>query len=113
MEVKSTKIKVKNIAQSPQKLRLVADMLRGKSVSEALDILQVENRKGIKVLKEAMLNAIASAKEMFNVDEGDLVISHLSVDEAPILKRWRFASKGRVSRIKKRRSHINLELSVK
>ncbi len=113
MEVKSTKVKVKNIAQSPQKLRLVADLIRGKEVENALDILQFTNRKGTKVLKDALLSGIANARELFGVDKSELKISHLSVDGAPTLKRVRFASKGRVSRISKRRSHINLELTVK
>ncbi len=113
MELKSTKVKVKNIAHSPQKIRLVADLIRGKDVDQALDILQFTNRKGTKVLKDALLSGIANAREQFSVDKGQLKISHLSVDGAPSLKRVRFASKGRVSRITKRRSHINLELTVK
>ncbi|PKN02557.1 50S ribosomal protein L22 [Candidatus Dojkabacteria bacterium HGW-Dojkabacteria-1] len=113
MEVKSTKVKVKNIAQSPQKLRLVADLVRGKDVETALDILQLTNRKGTKTLQGAILSGVANARDLFSVDKGELVISHISVDGAPSLKRVRFASKGRVSRITKRRSHINLELTVK
>lgn len=113
MEVKSTKVKVKNIAQSPQKLRLVADLVRGKDVPEALDILQLTTRKGTKTLISAINSGIANARDLFGVDKSELRISHLSVDEAQTLKRVRFASKGRVSRIKKRRSHINLELTVK
>ena len=113
MEVKSTKVKVKNIAQSPQKLRLVADLVRGKNVQEALDILQLTNRKGTKTLRNAILSGVASARDLFGVDKDVLFVSHLSVDGASSLKRVRFASKGRVSRISKRRSHINLELTVK
>lgn len=113
MESKSIKVKIKNIAQSPQKLRLVADLIRGKDVENALDILQLTNRKGTKELKNALLSGIANAREQYSVDKGELKISSISIDQAASLKRVRFASKGRVSRISKGRSHINLELIVK
>lgn len=113
MEPKSTKVKIKNIAQSSQKLRLVADLIRGKDVDDALDILQLTNRKGTKELKNALLSGIANARELYGVDKGELKISSISIDQASALKRVRFASKGRVSRISKGRSHINLELTVK
>jgi len=113
MEVKSTKVKVKNVAHSPQKLRLVADLISGKDVETALDILQLTNKKGTKTIQGALLSGIANARDLFGVDKGELIIAHISVDVAPSLKRVRFASKGRVSRITKRRSHINLELTVK
>lgn len=113
MEDKKIKIQVKNIAQSPQKLRLVADLIRGKNVEEALDILQLTNKKGCIFLKKAVLSAVASARDIYSVDKDVLKISHISIDAAQTYKRGRFASRGRSSRILKRRSHINLELEVK
>jgi large subunit ribosomal protein L22 len=113
MEDRKTTVKVKNVAHSPQKLRLVADLVRGKGAEDALDILRLTNRKGTETLKKALLSGIANARDLFGVDKSELEVSHLSVDGAPSLKRVRFASKGRVSRISKRRSHINLELKVK
>lgn len=113
MEDKKTKVKIKNVAQSPQKLRLVVDLVRGKDVEEALDILALTNKKGSLFVKKAINSGVANARDIFSVDKKDLNISHISVDEAPTYKRGRFASRGRSSRILKRRSHINLELSVK
>lgn len=113
MEDKKTTVKVRNIAQSPQKLRLVIDLVRGKDVEKALDILQLTTKKGTETVSKAILSGVANARDLYGVDKADLEISHISVDEAPVLKRVRFASKGRVSRINKRRSHINLELRVK
>jgi len=113
MEEKKTKITVKNVAQSPQKLRLVADLIRSKEVGEALEILQFTNKKGTIFLKKALLSGIASALEKYSADKDELVISHISIDEASTYKRARFASRGRSTRILKRRSHINLELKVK
>lgn len=113
MEAKKTTVKVKNVAQSPQKLRLVADLVRGKNVVEALDILALTNKKGTLFVRKALLSGIANARDLFSVDKEELRISHISIDGAPTFKRGRFASRGRSSRILKRRSHINLELIVK
>ena len=113
MEEKKVKIKIKNVAQSPLKLRLVADLIRGKDVNEALDILQFTNKKGSIFLKKALLSGVAAANEKYGADKDGLKISHISVDGAPIYKRGRYASRGRSSRILKRRSHINLDLEVK
>lgn len=111
-EVKS-KVTVKNLAQSPLKLRLVADLVRGKKADNALDILKFLNKKGASYVYKAIKSAIASASDRFGMNAGDLVVSKISVDEAPTFKRGRFASRGRFSRIVKRRSHLNLELSAK
>jgi large subunit ribosomal protein L22 len=113
MEDKIVKVKVKDVAQSPLKLRLIADAVRGKSVPEALDILTLLNKKGADTIRKAIQSGIANAREIYNVDEGSLEVSKITVDEARTLKRTRFASRGRVSVIIKRRSHINLELKVK
>ena len=113
MEEKTVKVKVKNIAQSPLKLRLVADTVRGKSVDEALDILALIRKKGVRVIKKAIMSGVANARETYGVGQNDLVISEIMIDEAPTLKRTKFQAKGRISTIFKRRSHINLELKVK
>ena len=113
MEEKIVKVKVKDIAHAPLKLRLVVDTVRGKSVNEALDILQMLNKKGTKTVKKAIMSGVANARELYSVDQDALEISKITVDEARTLKRTRFASRARVSTIFKRRSHINLELKVK
>ena len=113
MEEKTVKVKVKNIAQSPLKLRLVADTVRGKNVEDALDILALVQRKGVKTIKKAIMSGVANAREMHGVGKEDLMINKIMINEAPTLKRTRFQAKGRVSTIFKRRSHINLELKVK
>lgn len=113
MEEKTVKVKVKNIAQSPLKLRLVADTIRGKSVDEALENLELVRIKGTRIIKKAIMSGVANAREAHGVGQEDLVISELMINEAPMFKRTRFQAKGRVSTIFKRRSHINLELKVK
>ena len=108
------KVTVRNIAESPLKLRLVADAVRGKNAQEALDILSLINKKGSITMIKAINSGIANAKVLYGVTEPEnLKISKLTVDAGKTLKRTAFASRGRVSRIDKRRSHINLELTVK
>lgn len=113
MEEKTVKVTVKDIAQSPLKLRLVANVVRGKNAQEAVELLTILNKKGASIVKKAILSGIANARDLHSATPENLTISKISVDEARILKRTRFESRGRVSRIDKRRSHINLELTVK
>lgn len=113
MEEKTVTVKVKDIAQPPLKLRLVVDTVRGKSVEEALDILEMLNKKGTVTVKKAILSGVANARELYSVDKDSLEISKISVNEARTLKKTRFASRARVSVLFKRRSHLNLELKVK
>lgn len=113
MEEKIVKVTVKDIAQSPLKLRLVANVVRGKNAQEAIELLAILNKKGASIVKKAILSGIANARDLYSASPEDLTISKIAVDEARILKRTRFESRGRVSRIDKRRSHLNLELTVK
>ncbi len=113
MENKVYKSQIKNIAQSAQKLRLVVDVVRGKKVVEALALLSVLNKKGALFVEKALNSAVANAKNVDGITPDKLYISKITVDEATVFKRVRFASRGRVSTLHKRRSHLNIELSIK
>ena len=113
MENKVYKAQHKNAMQSPQKLRLVADLVRGKKTEKADDILRFLNKKGSNVVLKCLRSAVANAKDKDNVDPYHLYISSITVDEAPTLKRARFESRAKVSTIHRRRSHLNVELSIK
>jgi large subunit ribosomal protein L22 len=113
MDDQTVKVKVKNLATSAQKLRLVADMVRGKELNEAKDLVKFINKKSSKFVLKALKSGEANAEHNHNLDPETLYVSHISVDEAPTYKRHRYASRGRVTRILKRRSHLNLELSIK
>ncbi len=113
MADKISKVKMKNITQSPLKLRLIVDLVRGKDVQKALEILEFTNKKGAHFVKKAINSGVANAREQYGVDQRDLKIKKILVDEAPTYKRGRFSARGRYSEILKRRSHINLELEVK
>lgn len=113
MEDRKVTVKVKNVQQSPQKLRLVVDVVRGKNVVDAIDDLKYLNKKGSLFVKKAVESGIANAADRYSWGPENLYISKITVDEAPTYKRFRIASRGRISRIFKRRSHINLELKQK
>lgn len=111
--VKKVSVKAKNLQTSAQKLRLVADMIRGENAEEAVNTLKFTNKKAAKFVLKALESAIASAEDLYDAKPSDLVVSSISGDESTTFKRIRYASRGRVSRISKRRAHLNLELAVK
>lgn len=113
MDKKVYKVQLKNVAQSPQKLRLVANLVRGNNAKDAVAKLEFLTKKGSVAVLKGVKSAIANAKHQDGVSIEKLVVSSISVDEAQTLRRVRFASRGRVSTLHKRRSHLNIELSVK
>ena len=96
---------------SAQKVRLVADQIRGKNVEEALDILEFSNKKGADVIKKILNSAIANAEHNEGADVDELKISTIFVDEGRTLKRLRPRAKGRADRILKRSCHITVKVS--
>ena len=104
--------KIKNARISAQKMRLVADQIRGMPVEEALDLLNFSEKKAAKFISKALNSAVANAEHNNNLDIDELVVSSISVDEGPTLKRWRARARGRAAKILKRSSHISLVLEV-
>jgi len=96
---------------SPQKCRLIADMVRGKDVSSALTTLNFMPKKGAKLLKKVLESAIANAEHNHGADIDELKVSAVMVDAGPVYKRMRARAKGRGNRIIKRTSHITLQVS--
>jgi large subunit ribosomal protein L22 len=113
MEKKIYKSQFKNVAQSAQKLRLVADVVRGKRVDIAVSLLTFLNKKGSKTVLKTLNSAAANAKSLDGITPEKLYITKISVDEATTLKRVIFESRANVSTLNKRRSHLNIELSIK
>ena len=101
-----TQAVLKFVKLSPQKARLVADLVRGKKVDEALNILKFSNKKAARVLKKVLDSAIANAENNNGADVDELKVSKITVDEGPILKRFMARAKGRGTQIFKRTSHI-------
>ena len=99
---------VKNLGVSPKKLGLIVDMVRGKGVAEAMDILRFMPSPAGKNVAKVVKSASANAENNFQMDPADLKIVKIFVDEATSLRRFRPRSRGRVSPIKKRSSHITV-----
>ena len=98
----------KNARISAQKARLVADLIRGKTVSQALNILAFSPKKGALLLKKALDSAIANAEHNEGADIDDMKVVTVFVDKGPSLKRFQARAKGRGNRIEKQTCHINL-----
>ena len=98
---------------SAQKVRLVADQIRGRGVEEALDILQFSGRKGARLLKKVLESAIANAEHNAGADIDDLIVSSIFVDEGKTMKRIKPRAKGRADRILKRSCHITIKVAEK
>ncbi len=95
---------------SPQKARLVADTVRGKSVEAALDTLRFMPKKGARIIRRVIESAVANAAQNESIDVDSLYVKHISVDGGPMLKRIRPRAMGRATRILKRTSHITVVL---
>ncbi len=95
---------------APRKARLVADLIRGMSVDEALARLRFTPQKAAGIITKVLQSALDSASRSAGVDEDSLYISKITVDEGPTAKRWRPRAMGRATRIRKRTSHIRIAL---
>ena len=105
--------KLKYLGVSAQKVRLVIDQMRGKSVDDALSILRYSPKLVAKDLAKLLNSAVANAQQKDpNVDVDQLVVSRAVVDDAPAQKRVRHQSMGRVFRILKRACHVTIDLGV-
>lgn len=103
--------KLRYLRIAPRKVRLVADLLRGKKVPEAQTLLHFLSKKASSPLFKLLKSAVASAKNNFQLDEKNLYISKITVDEGPKLKRWMPRARGRAYEIQKKTSHITLVLN--
>ena len=105
--------KLSRLPVSGFKVRLLADQIRGKYVSDALNILSFSKKASSKNIKKLLESAIANAEHNKGLDVDNLFISEISVDEAFLLKRIKPRARGRADRIQKRSCHINLALNTK
>ncbi len=103
METKSI---VKGVRLSCDKGRLVADLVRGKKVGHAIDILNFTQKKAAGIIKKALESAIANAEHNDGADIDDLLIKTIHVEQAATLKRFSARAKGRGNRISKPTAHI-------
>jgi large subunit ribosomal protein L22 len=108
MEVK---VKLSNLRVAPRKARLVVDLVRGKTLEKAREVLSFTVNKSARNVLKLLNSAAASATHDLHLDESNLFISKITIDEGPKLKRWHPMSRGRAYPIIKRTSHIALALA--
>lgn len=107
---------LKGCPSSPQKMRLVADMVRGMDVQKALDTLKYCSRDAARKVEKLLLSAIANwgqKNEGQRLEDASLYIKEIFVDGATMLKRLRPAPQGRAHRIRKRSNHVTIVLGSK
>ncbi len=103
---------LRQVHVSPQKARLVADMVRGRNVNDAINILAFTRKKSADVISKLLKSAIANAEENHKVvDVDDLFIKAITVDKGITMKRFMPRARGSASPIKKRHSHITIVLN--
>ncbi|AMM51377.1 50S ribosomal protein L22 [Rufibacter sp. DG15C] len=108
--------KLNNVPSSPRKMRLVANLIRGKSVTRALGLLKFEANAGAPKLEKLLLSALSNwqaANADARIEDANLFIKEIKVDEGKMLKRLRPAPQGRGHRIRKRSNHVTLVIDSK
>ncbi|MDT8419124.1 MAG: 50S ribosomal protein L22 [Desulfuromonadales bacterium] len=108
-----TQAKLRNVRLSPRKARLVVDMVRGKAIQDALNILRFSPQKTAPILTKLLNSAVANAEQKGVSDVDQLYVKTVTVDQGPVLKRFLPRAMGRASRIRKPTSHITVVLDVK
>ena len=107
MEVKAV---TRYVRIAPRKVRIVTELVKGKSAEEALTILKFLPKKAARLVSKTLQSAVANAEQNPNIDVDTLYIKRIYVDEGPTMKRWRARAMGRATRLLKRSSHITIIL---
>jgi large subunit ribosomal protein L22 len=108
-----TRASTRFVRISPQKARLVVDLIRGRKVEEALSVLDFTPKKAARIVAKTLRSAVANAEDTKNVDVDELIVTRCWVDEGPTLKRMLPRAQGRATRINKRSSHITVIVDEK
>jgi large subunit ribosomal protein L22 len=107
---------LQNVPTSPRKMRLVVDLIRGKEVNEALNLLKFSTKEASRRVEKLLLSAIANWKdknEGVRMEDANLYVKTIFVDGGRILKRLRPAPQGRAHRIRKRSNHVTIHVDSK
>ena len=108
-----TKAILKQVRLAPRKARLVADLVRGKKVSDAVAILKNQNQKAAKIIEGVVVSATANATNNNNMEQSSLYITKIVIDEGPVMKRSRPGSRGHSDRNDHKTSHITVIVGTK
>lgn len=102
---------LRNARVAPRKARLVADLVRGQSVSRAMEVLEFVQKKPAGVISKLIRSAAANAAEQYDADVDDLIVQSIQVNQGPPLKRFLPRAMGRATKILKKTSHITVVVS--
>lgn len=103
----------KHMRISPRKMKPIADLVRGKNVKEAQNILKFTPRKGAEIFLKVLNSAIANAENNFHMDVDTLIVKEIYANQGPTLKRWNAGSMGRANPVLKRSSHVGVVVAEK
>ena len=103
----------KYVRISSRKVKVVIDLIRGKSVNEAFAILKFTPKVGSEVIEKVLRSAVANAEHNFDMNADNLVVSNAFVDQGPTMKRIHPRSRGQAFKILKRSSHVTVAVSEK
>ena len=103
----------KYVRMSPSKLKPITDLVRGKDLNEALNILKFTPGKGSEIVEKVVQSAAANAENNFDLDPEKLYVAEIYANQGPTMKRWRAGAQGRASMILKRSSHVGVTLREK
>ncbi len=95
---------------APRKARIIANLVRGKDVTAAINALRFMNKAGAREFFKLIVSAVANAEDKGEGDVDKLVIKTVTVDQGQVLKRWRPRAQGRGTRVEKKTSHVFLEV---
>jgi large subunit ribosomal protein L22 len=109
-EVRTAFAKASHVGVTPMKARRVIDLIRDMPAQQALSVLKFAPQAASEPVAKVLASAIANAEHNFQLDPESLIISRAYVDEGPTLKRFRPRAQGRAYRIRKRTSHITIEV---
>lgn len=110
MEAKAV---AKYVRMSPSKLKPIADLVRGKDLNEALNILKFTPGKGSEIIEKVVNSAAANAENNLDLNPDELYVAEVYANQGPTMKRWRAGAQGRASMILKRSSHVGVILKEK
>jgi len=112
-QITSSRAIAKTVRVSPRKSRLVMDLIRGKSVAEAIAVLKFTPNKAAGVIEKVLMSAVSNAENNYDLEVENLFVTEAFVNEGPTMKRFRPRAKGSASPINKRTSHITVVVSEK
>lgn len=105
------KASLSNYRQTPRKVRVVTDLIKGKRVEEALTTLRFLPKRAAAPIHKLIASAVANAEKNFGADRATLVVENITVDKGMVLKRMMPRARGSAARLKKRASHVTVTLS--